>query len=165
LIRPEYARAHLAGLLKVEPERLQLDAELPDDLPSLSAIEGAKSRFALVVELARRERLTVRQLLAKLGGGRGHRTVVGTPEQVADAITEWWNHCAADGFNVMPPVLPSGLEAFVDEVVPILQKRRLFRLDYSGKTLRENYGLSRPKSAYRPQPSAATAPHAPPAEI
>jgi FMN-dependent oxidoreductase (nitrilotriacetate monooxygenase family) len=155
LIRPEYARAHLAALLKVEPERLQLDAELPTDLPNLATIEGAKSRFELVVELARRERLTVRQLLAKLGGGRGHRTVVGTPEQIADAITDWWNHCAADGFNVMPPVLPSGLEAFVAEVVPILQKRRLFRVEYTGKTLRENYGLSRPRSSHQPQPSAA----------
>jgi hypothetical protein len=98
-------------------------------------------------------RASVRQLLAKLGGG--HRTVVGTPEQIADAITEWWNYGAAHGFNFMAPLLPSGLEAFVDEVVPILQKRMLFRLEYTGKTLRKNYGLSPSKSVQRPQPSAA----------
>jgi FMN-dependent oxidoreductase (nitrilotriacetate monooxygenase family) len=163
LISPEYARERLATVLGVEPERLALDAELPTDLPPLAKIEGAKSRFALVIDLARRERLTVRQLLAKLGGGRGHRTVVGTPEQIADAIAQWWNHCAADGFNVMPPVLPSGLTAFVDEVVPILQKRRLFRREYSGQTLREHYGLRRPNSVHVQPAAAARVEHARPA--
>jgi FMN-dependent oxidoreductase (nitrilotriacetate monooxygenase family) len=164
LICPEYARAHLANLLKVEPERLQLDAELPSDLPIEKTIEGSKSRFTLVIDLARRERLTVRQLLAKLGGGRGHRTVVGTPEQVADTIAEWWHGHAADGFNVMPPVLPSGLEAFVDQVVPLLQRRGLFRREYTGKTLRDNYGLALPdnRNARAPEeaPSRTQAQHA-----
>jgi alkanesulfonate monooxygenase SsuD/methylene tetrahydromethanopterin reductase-like flavin-dependent oxidoreductase (luciferase family) len=96
------------------------------------------------VTLARRERLTVRQLIGRLGGGRGHRTFAGTPEQVADAIEEWHRQGAADGFNIMPPVLPSGLEVFVDEVVPILQRRGLFRTEYTGTTLRDHYGLPRP---------------------
>jgi FMN-dependent oxidoreductase (nitrilotriacetate monooxygenase family) len=157
LINPEFARAHLATLLKLEPSQLELDAELPQDLPALSSVEGAKSRFTLVIDLARRERLTVRQLLGKLGGGRGHRTVVGTPEQIADAIESWWQNGAADGFNVMPPVLPSGLTAFVDNVVPLLQRRGLFRREYTGTTLRDNYGLSRPDSRNQPQPTAAHA--------
>ena len=144
LIKPEYARRQLAQILRVEPESLDLDRELPADLPSEDHIESQKSRYTLVVTLARRERLTVRQLLGRLGGGRGHRTFAGTPEQVADAIQLWWENGAADGFNVMPPVLPSGLTAFVDHVVPILQRRGLFRSDYEGKTLRENYGLPRP---------------------
>jgi len=144
LIKPEYARQQLAKTLRVDEQELDLDAELPKDLPDEDAIEGAKSRYTLVVTLARRERLTVRQLIGRLGGGRGHRTFVGTPEQVADAMQHWWENGAADGFNVMPPVLPSGLGLFVDQVVPILQKRGLFRLDYEGSTLRENYGLSRP---------------------
>jgi hypothetical protein len=59
-------------------------------------------------------------------------------------MQHWWENGAADGFNVMPPVLPSGLRLFVDQVVPILQKRGLFRRDYTGSTLRENYGLARP---------------------
>ncbi|XXY45112.1 LLM class flavin-dependent oxidoreductase [Sorangium sp. So ce269] len=144
LIKPEYAKRQLAQTLRVRPEDLDLDAELPKDLPSEDQIEGAKSRYTLIVTLARRERLTVRQLIGRLGGGRGHRTFAGTPEQVADAIQHWWEQGAADGFNVMPPVLPSGLEAFVDHVVPILQRRGLFRTEYEGRTLRDRYGLPRP---------------------
>jgi len=144
LIKPEYAKLQLATTLRVRPEQLELDKELPKDLPSEDQIEGAKSRYTLVVNLARRERLTVRQLIGRLGGGRGHRTFTGTPEQVADTVQLWWESGAADGFNVMAPVLPAGLEAFVDHVVPILQKRGLFRTEYSGKTLRDHYGLARP---------------------
>ncbi|WP_414505319.1 LLM class flavin-dependent oxidoreductase [Streptomyces sp. NEAU-L66] len=86
----------------------------------------------------------VRELIARLGGGRGHRVFAGTPEQVADQLEEWFTQGAADGFNVMPPHLPGGLEDFVDHVVPILQERGLFRTEYSGRTLREHYGLPRP---------------------
>ena len=148
LIRPEYARQQLARQLRVPVESLKLDEELPADLPSEDEIEGAKSRFTLIVELARRERLTVRQLIGRLGGGRGHRTVAGTAEQVADTLEHWFRSGAADGFNVMPAVLPSGLEAFVDQVVPILQDRGLFRREYTGRTLREHYGLPRPENQF-----------------
>ncbi|GIJ44394.1 monooxygenase [Virgisporangium aliadipatigenens] len=147
LIRPEYAKAQLAEHLRVSPEDLHLDRELPADLPDEDSIQGAKSRYTLIVTLARRERLTVRQLIGRLGGGRGHRTFAGTPEQVADAIQHWADNGAADGFNIMPPVLPRGLEDFVDHVVPILQRRGLFRTDYEGTTLREHYGLPRPAPA------------------
>jgi FMN-dependent oxidoreductase (nitrilotriacetate monooxygenase family) len=147
LIRPEYALRQLAQTLRVAQDDLHLDRELPADLPSEDEIEGAKSRYTLIVELARRERLTVRQLIGRLGGGRGHRTFAGTPEQVAGAIEHWYTHGAADGFNIMAPVLPSGLELFVDQVVPILQRRGLFRTDYTGRTLRDNYGLARPEVA------------------
>ncbi len=157
LILPEYARRQLARTLRVAPERLPLDEQLPDDLPDEDQIEGAKSRYTLIVTLARRERLTVRQLIGRLGGGRGHRTFSGTPEQVADAIEHWFTHGAADGFNVMPPALPSGLEAFVDHVVPILQRRGLFRTEYTGSTLRDHYGLDRPDSQYATPPQEKTA--------
>lgn len=144
LIVPEYAREQLAKTLRVRPEDLPLDRQLPADLPGEDEIEGAKSRYTLIVTLARREKLTVRELIGRLGGGRGHRTFSGTPEQVADAIQSWFDAGAADGFNIMPPVLPSGLEVFVDQVVPILVKRGLFRSEYEGTTLREHYGLERP---------------------
>ena len=120
----------------------------PADLPDEDEIEGAKSRYTLIVQLARRENLTVRQLIGRLGGGRGHRTFTGTPEQVADAIELWFRNGAADGFNIMPAVLPSGLETFVDHVVPILRARGLFRTEYTGNTLREHYGLERPLNRY-----------------
>ena len=157
LIHPEYSRRQLATVLNVDPERLPLDQELPADLPGESQIEAHKSRYTLIVTLARRERLTVRQLLARLGGGRGHRTFSGTPEQVADALEQWWHAGAADGFNVMPPVLPSGLSNFVEHVVPILQRRGLFRTEYEGRTLREHYGLARPsnRNVSRPLEGAA----------
>ncbi|WP_426302681.1 LLM class flavin-dependent oxidoreductase [Arthrobacter sp. R-11] len=148
LIKPEYAREQLAKTLRVAPEDLPLDRQLPADLPSEDEIEGAKSRYTLIVELARREQLTVRQLIGRLGGGRGHRTFAGTAEQVADAIQEWFDAGAADGFNIMPPVLPSGLETFVDQVVPVLQERGLFRREYTASTLRGHYGLERPVSRY-----------------
>jgi FMN-dependent oxidoreductase (nitrilotriacetate monooxygenase family) len=155
LIRPEYARAQLAQQLRVRPEDLPLDRQLPADLPDEDEIEGAKSRYTLIVELGRREKLTVRQLIGRLGGGRGHRTFSGTPEQVADAITDWFDAGAADGFNIMPAVLPSGLEAFVDHVVPLLVRRGLFRAEYTGTTLREHYGLARPANGYADLPSQA----------
>ena len=144
LIRPEYARLQLAKTLRLSPEDLPFDQQLPADLPDEDEIEGAKSRYTLIVTLARREKLTVRELIGRLGGGRGHRTFTGTPEQVADAIQHWFEAGAADGFNVMPPVLPSGLETFVDQVIPILQARGLFRTEYTGATLRDHYGLPRP---------------------
>ncbi|MFC9959850.1 LLM class flavin-dependent oxidoreductase [Streptomyces nigra] len=141
--------ARLESLLQLEPGTLELDAPLPTDLPSEDAVEGAKSRYTLIVELARRERLTVRQLIGRLGGGRGHLTFAGTPEQVADAIETWFTQGAADGFNIMPPVLPSGLDAFVDHVVPILRERGLLRTAYGPRrTLRERYGLPRPANQY-----------------
>src|SRR5439155_1925904 len=84
LIRPEYAIGQLAELLKVDPAALDLDRPLPPDLPDEDEIEGAKSRRTLVVDLARRDGLTVRQLIGRLGGGRGHFTFAGTPAQVAD---------------------------------------------------------------------------------
>jgi FMN-dependent oxidoreductase (nitrilotriacetate monooxygenase family) len=144
LIGPEYARKQLANTLGVDPELLQLDRPLPENLPGEEQIEGAKSRRTLIVEWARREHLTVRELIGKLGGGRGHRTFTGTPVQVADTIQHYFENGAADGFNIMPAVLPSGLEAFAGKVVPILQERGLFRTEYRGTTLREHYGLPRP---------------------
>ncbi|MFF9085452.1 LLM class flavin-dependent oxidoreductase [Streptomyces sp. NPDC014991] len=145
----DHGVARLESLLQLEPGTLELDARLPADLPPESAVEGAKSRYTLVVELARRERLTVRQLIGRLGGGRGHLTFAGTPEQVADQIGTWFTEGAADGFNIMPAVLPSGLEAFVEHVVPILRARGLLRTSYGPRqTLRERYGLPRPANQY-----------------
>ncbi|MFF5188139.1 LLM class flavin-dependent oxidoreductase [Streptomyces sp. NPDC000345] len=147
----------LERLLHLPAGSLELDAGLPADLPSEDAIEGAKSRYTLVVELARRERLTVRQLIGRLGGGRGHLTFAGTPEQVADTIETWFTRGAADGFNIMPAVLPSGLDAFVDHVVPVLRARGLLRDAYGPRrTLRERYGLPRPANQY-----VTAGPHAP----
>ncbi|MEV4946508.1 LLM class flavin-dependent oxidoreductase [Streptomyces sp. NPDC053755] len=140
---PEYGLAQLSGMLGTDLTGLPLDGPLPD-LPEERDINGNKSRFTLVAELARRDGLTLRELIARLGGGRGHRVFAGTPEQIADQLQSWFAEGAADGFNIMPPHLPGGLEDFVDHVVPILQRRGLFRTEYTGRTLREHYGLPRP---------------------
>ncbi|MET7718159.1 LLM class flavin-dependent oxidoreductase [Streptomyces sp. NPDC005407] len=140
---PEYGLQQLSGMLGTDLSGLPLDGPLPE-LPEEQDINGNKSRFTLVADLARREQLTIRQLIARLGGGRGHRVFAGTPEQIADQLEQWFTEGAADGFNIMPPYLPGGLDDFVDQVVPLLQDRGLFRTEYSGRTLRDHYGLERP---------------------
>jgi len=152
LIVPEHAVAHLAQVLEVPSDSLALDQALPDAVYSRPPVQGAQSRYQLIVDLARRDNLTVRQLIGRLGGGRGHRTFAGTPEQVADTIEVWTAAAAADGFNVMPAALPSGLETFVDQVIPILRRRGLFRTEYTGQTLRDHYGIPRPDSQFAARP-------------
>jgi FMN-dependent oxidoreductase (nitrilotriacetate monooxygenase family) len=146
LVPPEYSLARLAGTLRIDPARLDLDRPLPDPLPLPP--DANHTMFLGTVALARREGLTVRQLLRALGGGVGHRIVAGTPEAIADDIAAWFQAGAADGFNLMPDVLPDGLAVFVDAVVPILQRRGLFRRDYAGATLRDHLGLERPASRH-----------------
>ncbi|GGL18019.1 monooxygenase [Sphaerisporangium melleum] len=145
LIIPAYGLAQLSHLVGIELTEDDLDRPLPA-IPVET--EGAQSRRKLIIDLARREGLTVRRLLGRLAGGRGHRVVAGTPEQIADQIQSWFENGAADGFNIMPPTLPDGLTAFVEHVVPDLQVRGLFRTEYESRTLRGNYGLPRPASRY-----------------
>jgi FMN-dependent oxidoreductase (nitrilotriacetate monooxygenase family) len=146
LVHPSVAwsilRRHYAG---VDLSGYDLDDIAP---PLPQDTNGSKSRLKLVSDIVERERPTLRQLYRQVSTARGHRTVVGTPEQIADAIQDWFEHGAADGFNVMPPILPTGLTDFVDQVVPILQARGLFRQEYEGVTLRENLGLRRPENSF-----------------
>ncbi|MCJ2010691.1 LLM class flavin-dependent oxidoreductase [Methylobacterium sp. J-092] len=155
LVPVEYSLARLAGTLRIDPARLDLDKPLPDPLPLPP--DANHTMFLGTVALARRDALTVRQLLRALGGGVGHRIVAGTPEAIADDIEAWFRAGAADGFNLMPDVLPDGLETFVDAVVPILQRRGLFRRDYAGTTLRDHLGLARPASRFAATGAAASA--------
>lgn len=141
LIPIEYGLSRLGATLGVDLTRYALDEALPDiTIPS----NGSTTFAEAILAHGRRDGLTLRQLVLALGGGTGHRIVVGTPEQIADDIERWFVSGAADGFNLMPDVLPSGLETFVDTVVPILQRRRLFRREYEGRTLRDHLGLARP---------------------
>ncbi|PXW22910.1 LLM class flavin-dependent oxidoreductase [Paraburkholderia caballeronis] len=142
-----YSLNRLAGTLGIDADRLKLDAPLPEDLALPGGGNGNHTFFHATIAQARRHGYTVRELIRSLAGGTGHRVVVGTPEQVADDIEHWFNGGAADGFNLMPDALPDGLGDFVDGVVPILQKRGLFRTEYEGTTLREHFGLARPDNA------------------
>lgn len=124
---------------------LPLDRPLRvEDFPDPSRNEAARSRSELIVNSVRSARLTLRELLNKLSQARGHFAFAGTPEQLADLMLDWLDDGAADGFNLMPPLLPALLEAFIDQVVPILRKRGRFRHDYDGTTLRDHYRLPRP---------------------
>jgi FMN-dependent oxidoreductase (nitrilotriacetate monooxygenase family) len=128
-------------------ERLGMDvSDYPMDgpVPTPPPTEHLKSRAALLMEMARRESLTLRELYYRVAAARGHLLMVGTPVQIADVLEHWFRTGAADGFNVMPPFFPGQLDAFVDGVVPILQDRGLFRADYAGTTLRDHLGLKRP---------------------
>ena len=124
---------------------LPLDRPLTtDDFPDPSTVQAARSRTEVIVGMVAREKPTLRQLLAKLAGARGHFIFTGTPEQVADELELWFKSGAADGFNLMPPIIPWMLEVFVEEVVPLLQQRGVFREEYKGTMLRDHYGLKRP---------------------
>ncbi|MCC5638792.1 LLM class flavin-dependent oxidoreductase [Nostoc sp. CHAB 5844] len=121
---------------------------LDGPLPELPETNGGKSRQKLLIDLARRENLTIRQLYLSIAGARGHRQILGTPEQIADQLEDWFVNGGADGFNIMPPWLPGGLDEFVDLVIPELQRRGLFRTEYEGWTLRDHLGLPRPVNQF-----------------
>ena len=143
---PEVGRKRLSGRFGGHDfSHLPLDKPLsPEDFPDPALVEAARSRTEVIVGLVRREKPTLRQLQAYMAGARGHYVTSGTPEQIADLMAEWWQDGAADGFNLMPPVLPAMLEVFVAEVVPLLRRRGLFRSEYAAETLRGHYGLQRP---------------------
>ncbi|MBD2615327.1 LLM class flavin-dependent oxidoreductase [Nostoc punctiforme FACHB-252] len=144
-IHPSVGLGLLSGLVGGHDlSKYPLDGPLPD-LPDTNA---GKSRLQLITDLARRENLTIRQLYLWIAGARGHRTILGTPEQIADQLEDWFINDGADGFNIMPPWLPGGLDEFVDLVIPELQRRGLFRTEYEGRTLRENLGLPRPVNQF-----------------
>ena len=133
----------ISGLLQIDASRYDLDSPLPDDLAVPA--DGMTTFASGALTKARRQKLTLRQLIrSQAGGGSNHRAIVGTPEQIAASIETWFRSGAADGFNVMPDVLPSGLEAFVEQVVPLLRRRGIFRETYEGETLRDHLGLARP---------------------
>lgn len=118
-----------------------MDDSFPEDLP---VTRGRQSRQALFTKMAREENLSIRQLYAKVAGPRGHWTLVGTPQTIADQLEHSFTTGAADGFNVLAPTLSHGLRDFADLVMPELRRRGLFRKDYTGRTLCDHLGLARP---------------------
>lgn len=121
-------------------DKLPLDGPVPE----MADTNGPLSRQRLLLEQARRDKLTLWELCLANAGPRGHVLSIGTPSQVADEMEHWFRNGAADGFNVMPAWLPGSLQDFVDLVIPELQRRGLFRTEYEAMTLRENLGLPKP---------------------
>lgn len=143
LVHYESAIASLSIALGTDASGFDPDAKLPP-IPETNASKTGRER---VLELAEREGLTVRQLAQRLGGYAG-LAFIGTAATIADEMEEWLETRSSDGFNVMFPYLPGGLDDFVDQVVPELQRRGLFRREYEGTTLRDHLGLPRPKNRF-----------------
>jgi alkanesulfonate monooxygenase SsuD/methylene tetrahydromethanopterin reductase-like flavin-dependent oxidoreductase (luciferase family) len=129
----------------LDPDGFDPDVPLPDELLEGPApTSGAERLFAA----ARQEKMSLRELARIHAGMPTQLTFVGSPEQLADFIDEWWRAGAVDGFTLMPTTLPDGLLAFVEHVLPILRRRGLFRAEYTGTTLREHFDLPRPPNRY-----------------
>jgi len=148
LVHPDSGIASLSIALGHDASGFDLDGPLPD-IPESNASKSGRER---VIERARSGDLTVRQL-AQIAGSYGGLALVGTPAMIADQMEEWLFSEACDGFNIMFPYVPGGLDDFVDKVVPELQRRDLFRREYEGKTLRENLGLPRPNNRFFASPA------------
>src|SRR5271156_920088 len=143
MVHYDSAIASLSVQLGTDASGFDPDGQLPD-IPETNASKSGRQRL---VDLATRDKLTVRQLAQRVGG-YGGLSFVGTPQTIADQMEQWLTTFGCDGFNIMFPFLPAGLDDFVDKVVPELQRRGIYRKEYEGKTLRENLGLPRPKNQF-----------------
>jgi FMN-dependent oxidoreductase (nitrilotriacetate monooxygenase family) len=136
-----------AAGLQLLSQRLNYDLsghDINGPLPDIPQTGLSSSRVDLFADMARREKLTIKDLYRRIAGARGHMEVVGSPTDVADLMEQWVAEKGCDGFNIMPPVFPGSLADFVELVVPELQRRGLYRTKYEGSTLRANLGLTRP---------------------
>jgi len=120
----------------------QLDEKIPT-LPRIEEFSGPIGRYQTILEIIEDTEPTLKELLGYLAAGGGHLTLIGTPTEIVDQMGFWFNEGVADGFNLMPPSLPSSLEDFVDMIVPELQRRELFKDTYTGTTLREHLGVAK----------------------
>jgi FMN-dependent oxidoreductase (nitrilotriacetate monooxygenase family) len=143
LVHYESGIASLNGALGYDVSSFDPDGPLPE-IPQTNASKSARER---VIALAQQENLTIRQLAQRVGSYSG-LAFVGTPQTIADDMEQWLTEEGSDGFNIMFPFVPEGLNDFVDKVVPELQQRGIFRQEYEGKTLRENLGLARPANRF-----------------
>ena len=145
LIHPVVGVALLSQMVSFDLSPYPVDGPLPELPPT----NGAKSRQQLMVDLARREGLSIRETYLRIAGARGHQQVVGSPADIADLLESWFKDGGADGFNIMSPTHPAGLTDFITLVLPELRRRGLFRTEYEGRTLREHLGLKRPAHVKR----------------
>jgi len=142
LIHPEIGVAALSRKMGFDFRKYPIDGPVPE-VPKSYVLS---SRVDTMIASAQREKLSIRQLYQRFVASRGHCSVVGTPVDVADLMSEWFTTGAADGFNFMAPYFPGGLDDFVAIVIPELQRRGLYRTRYEGSTLRDNLGLKLPLS-------------------
>jgi FMN-dependent oxidoreductase (nitrilotriacetate monooxygenase family) len=148
LVPDRLAISYLSDVVQHDLSRYPMDGPLPD----LPETNGERGRLRMIMQQARSvaEAASIRSLAVQMVQNRGHRRVVGTPEEVADVMQHWFEGGACDGFNILAPFHPGGLSEFVDDVVPALQRRGIFRNEYNGVTLREHLGLCRPDNVALP---------------
>lgn len=140
LVPLDPALKRLGQLIRQDCSGWDADAPVPP-LPPIEEFAGEQGQYATILRLIEKDKLTVRQLVGRMAAGRGHWTVIGTPEQVASQMEDWYRHGAAGGFNWMPPDTHRSVTDFTENVIPILVERGLFRKDYvAGETLRERFG-------------------------
>nr|WP_234811280.1 LLM class flavin-dependent oxidoreductase [Xaviernesmea oryzae] len=144
LIDPIVGLGLLSSMAGYDLSGYDVDGPFPD-IPDSNT---GKGRLKVLKDTAHRENMTIRQLYMRIAGTRGHHLVIGTPQEIADKMEEWFKGDAADGFNIMPQSLPGSLTDFVDLVIPELQRRGLFRTEYEGRTLRANLGLRWPQNRF-----------------
>lgn len=149
-IHPDVGRQLLSTELGVDLSSFDVDGPLPYHL-----IDTSVAKHRMLVERAKNGSFTIRQFYLQYAGARGQRTIVGSPQRIADEMEEWFLKEGVDGFLIQPPYLPGGFRAFVELVVPELQRRGLFRTQYEGRTLRDRLGLPRPASRYAAAAAAA----------
>jgi FMN-dependent oxidoreductase (nitrilotriacetate monooxygenase family) len=147
MVEPVAAMRVLSDRLGADMNQYDIDGPVPE-LPPSTMMQG---HARVLQSIAKRRNLTIRQLRDYAAVSSGHRVLMGTPMQIADDLESWFKSGACDGFAIMTPYSPQPFERFVDQVVPILQQRGLFRKDYAGTTLRDHLGLSRP-----PHPATLT---------
>lgn len=153
-ILPEVGLAYLSAFTGIDLSGYDVDSPLPD-FGTIEDSTNPRIRHNLIRRLVERENLTaIREIYERIAGARGHREIVGTPEQIADQLEEWFLNEAADGFNIMPPTFPEGFNDIVELVIPELQRRGLFRTEYESDTLRGNLGLSVPVNPNKKQPQS-----------
>jgi FMN-dependent oxidoreductase (nitrilotriacetate monooxygenase family) len=134
LLPTEQSLAMLSTFTGQDCAAWELDAPVPP-LPPAAEFTGPQGRYETILRIVEKDAPTVRELLGTLAAGGGHATMIGTPESIADEMQSWIGR-GADGFNLMCPRYPDSLEDFVDQVVPILQRRGVFRAEYTESTLR-----------------------------
>lgn len=137
LLPTEQSLARLSTFVQQDCSQWALDEPVPTLAP-LSEFTGPQGRYGTILRIIEKDGPTVRELLGTLAAGGGHCTMIGTPESIADEIERWFRCGGADGFNLMVPLYPSGLVEFVEEVIPLLQKRGVFRSRYETQTLRDH---------------------------
>ena len=144
MVNPASGIGTLSVQLGCDASEFDLDGPLPE-IPPTNASHTSRQKL---IDMAREDNMTVRELAQHVGGAFGALEMVGTAQTIADEMEEWLMSDACDGFNIMFPYLPGGMDAFVDKLVPELQRRGLYRTEYEGNTLRENLGVPRPKNRY-----------------